>query len=240
MAYNVVCQPSRDRKYIADFTADTLRALGHEPDNLDLDFEIPTRALQEVAQFCTQCDFKVTEKVVMVAPAAGWELKRYPLSLLREAVEIIQRESGLKTVILWGPGEEDQARQVAEGLVPKPLIAPPTDFEQLAAMLTRAALLITNDGANKHLAVAVGTPSLTLFGPTSDISWHPPDSRRHRSLRLDLACMPCDALACKFGSVPANPGGLESVAGRIQPQECLRALKPRRVADEALKMLREL
>jgi ADP-heptose:LPS heptosyltransferase len=239
-AYNVVQKPARERKYIADFTADTLRALGHEPDNLEMDFEIPTWALQEVARFCKEKDFHVTEKLVMVAPAAGWELKRYPLRLLREAVNLIQKESGLKCVIVWGPGEEDQARQVAEGLTPEPLIAPPTNFEQLAAMLTRAALLITNDGANKHLAVAVGTPTLTLFGPTSDIAWHPPCCPRHRPLRLDLPCMPCEALSCRYGAVPRDPGAVEPVPGRIQPQECLRALTPRRVADEAIKMLKEL
>lgn len=239
-AYTVAVKPARERKYIADFTADTLRALGHEPDSLDLDFEIPTWALQEVMRCCKQWDFKVSEKVIMVAPAAGWELKRYPLSLLKEAVGIIQKESGLRVVILWGPGEEDQAKAVAEGLNPKPLIAPPTNFEQLGATLTRAALLITNDGANKHLAVAVGTPTLTLFGPTSDVAWHPPANARHRSLKLDLPCMPCEALACRYGTVPKDPGGVEPVSGGIQPQECLRALTPRIVADEALMMLNEI
>jgi len=58
------------------------------------------------------------------------------------------------------------------------------------------SLLITNDGGPKHLAVAAGTPTLTLFGPTNRVSWGPADESLHRVIEGSADCAPCDRTQC--------------------------------------------
>jgi heptosyltransferase-1 len=58
------------------------------------------------------------------------------------------------------------ARQIRDGSSARAILAPPTDLHELAALLSRAALMIANDTGPLHLAAALGTPSLGLFGPT--------------------------------------------------------------------------
>jgi ADP-heptose:LPS heptosyltransferase len=65
-----------------------------------------------------------------------------------------------------------------------PLLAPPTSFNEAGALLRRSAAYVGNDGGINHLAVAMETPSVAVFGPTSNprkwTAWHLP---RHTFLR---------------------------------------------------------
>jgi ADP-heptose:LPS heptosyltransferase len=72
----------------------------------------------------------------------------------------------VKVLVLWGPDEVHMARQIQDGSSARAILAPPTDLHELAALLRRAALMVANDTGPLHLAAALGTPSLGLFGPT--------------------------------------------------------------------------
>jgi ADP-heptose:LPS heptosyltransferase len=194
-AYNVVWEPSKERKYIADYTADALRALGHEPDSLALDFHVGEPAQASMGAWLKAQGLDQGLPPLLVMAAGGWELKRYPAELLADAVRQALGQSGRKAVLLWGPGEEGMAKDL-QARIPDSLLAPPTDFQAMGALLRRAGALLTNDNATKHLAVACGCPTVTIFGPTSDIAWHPPHDPKHLSVKLDLDCMPCEALTC--------------------------------------------
>ena len=75
-------------------------------------------------------------------------------------------EPNVKVLLLWGPDEVHMARQIRDGSSGRALLAPPTDLHELAALLRRASLMVANDTGPLHLAAALGTPSLGLFGPT--------------------------------------------------------------------------
>jgi ADP-heptose:LPS heptosyltransferase len=220
-AYNVVWEPSQERKYIADYTADALRALGHEPDSLALDFHVGDPAKASMGAWLKEQGLDQGLAPLLVMAAGGWELKRYPAELLAEAVKQALGATGRKAVLLWGPGEEAMAADL-QARIPGSLLAPPTDFQAMAVLLQRAGALLTNDNATKHLAVATGCPTVTIFGPTSDIAWHPPKEPKHLSVKLSLDCMPCEALSCWRGD-----------------HACLRQLPPAQVAAAVAQVLRD-
>lgn len=219
-AYTHVHQPSKGRKYIADYTADSLRILGYEPDSLDLDFHVGEGAQAEMDAWLKAAGLLDGQKPLMVMGAGGWELKRYPDEQMAQAVKLALGDSGRRAVILWGPGEEGMARALAALIGPAAHVAPATNFEQMGALLKRAACLLANDNGTKHLAVAVGCPTVTVFGPTSDIAWHPPHDARHVSVRLDLDCMPCESFTCRLGTFA-----------------CMRDLAPAKVGEALAAML---
>jgi ADP-heptose:LPS heptosyltransferase len=82
-------------------------------------------------------------------------------------------------VVTGGPSEVELATAVASGadLPPDAVLAGRTDLVQLAAVVAAAGMALSGDTGVAHLATAVGTPSVVLFGPTPPSLWGPPPDR---------------------------------------------------------------
>ena len=82
------------------------------------------------------------------------------------------------------------------------IVAGQTTVTQLGALLRRADLVLSSDSGPAHMAAALGTPQVTIFGPTDPVVYAP-FSAKAVVLRRDLPCSPCyDASAtaeCRFG-----------------------------------------
>jgi heptosyltransferase-1 len=105
-------------------------------------------------------------RLVALNPGAARESKRWPAVHVRAVAERLASEADARVLLLWGPDEAPLAREIASGLSAPPLLAPPTDLRELASLLRRCALMISGDTGPLHLAAALGTPCLGLFGPT--------------------------------------------------------------------------
>jgi ADP-heptose:LPS heptosyltransferase len=103
---------------------------------------------------------------------------------------------GLPVVISGSAAERALADRVAlaAGLGRESVLAGQTGLTDLAAVVAAAAIVISNDTGVSHLAVAYGTPSVTLFGPVSPALWGPPPgSPRHLALWKGTGARPGDA-----------------------------------------------
>jgi hypothetical protein len=78
----------------------------------------------------------------------------------------IRRKFGLRSVVLWGPGEQPLAAAVVDASVGVAEIAPPTTIADMVGIARNAKLMISGDTGPLHIAGAVGTPIVALFGPT--------------------------------------------------------------------------
>lgn len=107
-----------------------------------------------------------------------------------------------------------------------------TDVRTLAAVLRRCDLVVANDGGVAHLAAAVGTPVVAVFGPSNDVAWRPwPPDRPgapspHRVVALDVPCRPCFYVGHRLG----RPAGCAT-------RDCLRWLGADRVVAAAFDAL---
>ena len=112
------------------------------------------------------------EKIIVFSPVTPIRSRQWKLSSFARLADIIIGEYGFPTVLLWGPGEKERVEKMASMMEYTPLIAPATSFNQAGAMLQNATVYIGNNGGVHHLAVAVGTPTLTIFGPgTNPLKW---------------------------------------------------------------------
>ncbi len=119
---------------------------------------VPEARLRAVdfRQFAADPDGKLRrlEGSIVVLPGAGKLNKQWPAERFGQ----LPRD---RVIAAWGPGEEALARQT--GLH----IAPPTNLRELAWLLAHARLVVAGDTGPLHLAAALGTPVLGLFGPTN-------------------------------------------------------------------------
>ncbi len=132
------------------------------------EFHVPTRpeAERRMEEFLGEQGVKRRDLLVALNPGAGRESKRWPVANFRALAERLGAEPGVRLLLLWGPDEIHMARQIRDGLSARAILAPPTDLDELSALLRRCALMVANDTGPLHLAAAVGTPALGLFGPT--------------------------------------------------------------------------
>jgi len=94
---------------------------------------------------------------IILLPGAGKPAKQWPLERFAE----LARRIGSDALVAWGPGEEPLARAIGAE------VAPATNFRELAYVLGKARLVIGADTGPLHLAAALGTPVIGLYGPTN-------------------------------------------------------------------------
>ena len=132
------------------------------------EFHVPVRraADQRMEDLLLEHGVKRTDRLVAINPGAGRADKRWPTARLAAVADRLATEAGARLLLLWGPNEASLAREIRDALSARALLAPPTDLDELAGLLRRAALVIAGDTGPLHLAAALGTPCLGLFGPT--------------------------------------------------------------------------
>jgi len=139
-------------------------------------------------------------KLVGLNPGKAYQSKEWGEGRFVELCERL-RSDGNSVLLMWGPGERPQAAQIAERVGDGIFLAPPLRLHEVPGVLASLALLVTIDSGLKHLAVAVGTPTVTMFGPTSPAEWHV-GGANDRVLWAGLSCSPCRLLECPFGRPP--------------------------------------
>ncbi|MBZ5559035.1 MAG: glycosyltransferase family 9 protein [Acidobacteriia bacterium] len=105
-------------------------------------------------------------RYALVNPGAAWPNKRWPPARLAAVASALRDRHGLTSIVLWGPGEESLAQEVVAGSHGAAVLSPKTTIGDLVALSRGAALMISGDTGPTHIASAVGTPLVGIFGPT--------------------------------------------------------------------------
>jgi ADP-heptose:LPS heptosyltransferase len=116
------------------------------------------------------------------------EYKRWPLEKFSNVVQLLRNQHSLQPLLLVTPGDEHAAVEMQKNtkLSVQETISI-SDLGHLAAVLERCSILISNDGGPKHIAVAVGTPTVTVFMQDSPLFWTPPGEHRHVAVSASAA-----------------------------------------------------
>ncbi|HVB38163.1 MAG TPA: glycosyltransferase family 9 protein [Vicinamibacterales bacterium] len=106
-------------------------------------------------------------RFVLLNPGAAWPNKRWPPERLGAVAAGLRDRHALPSVVVWGPGEESLAGTVVGASAGAAVLAPRTRIGDLVALTRAAALIVSGDTGPLHIATAVGTPIVGLYGPTS-------------------------------------------------------------------------
>jgi heptosyltransferase-1 len=103
---------------------------------------------------------------VLINPGAGWPSKIWPAERFAELARSIHRRHGLQSVVVWGgDSERAAAERIAADSAGSAILAPPTSLQDLGELCRLVRAFISSDTGPLHLAAAVGTPCIGLFGP---------------------------------------------------------------------------
>ena len=160
--------------------------------------------------------------LIGIIPSGGWQSKRCDAVKWIEICKEIQKNIKAKFIILWGPGDEKDAKIISEGLQPTPIMAPKSSFGELSALIEKCDLIIANDSGPMHVAAALGKPTLGIFGPTDPQAHRPYSGNSSYVIHSDLECIMCTKLIC-----PLN-------------HECMLELPAEKVIREIEKLVADL
>ncbi len=133
---------------------------------------------------------------VVVHPAARWPTKLWEVPRWRELATALLAE-GIGVVLTGSPEDDAIAEDISLGMNPRPLsLVGRLPLKQLVAVLQNVDLMITVDSGPMHIAAAVGTPVVALFGPTDPLRTGPRGPGR--ILRRELPCSPCLQRRCRI------------------------------------------
>ncbi|GJL67059.1 MAG: lipopolysaccharide heptosyltransferase I [Nitrospirales bacterium] len=150
-----------------------------------------------VRQRLDEAGVKPDDRLIAIAPLSREEIKNWPLDRYIELAVKLSRWPNCKIVVLGSPSQQWIMEKFSEMTNEKCLdMVGKLRLRQLGSLLRQTDLLIANDSAPIHLAVAVGVPVLGLYGPTHAGATGPYGGSRHRSLQTVLPCRPCGKTTC--------------------------------------------
>jgi ADP-heptose:LPS heptosyltransferase len=156
----------------------------------------------------------------VIHPAALMDTKRWPLDRFAELAAWL-RQQPLRIVVTSGPGEEALARQLQQSIGDATLLTGLT-IPELAELIRGARLYIGNDSGPMHLATAVGTPTVAIWGSSSSARWHP-WGVEHRVVQNPFSCNPCPGYRCLVASSPLC---IESVTVEQVREAVVQVIRP--------------
>ncbi len=143
--------------------------------------------------------------VVTLIPGARWNTKRWPLDRFTQIAENLLAQ-GETLLLLGSPDEKTLCDQIVQAIENRKSkienilnLAGKTDLATMAALLARTRLLIANDSGPLHVAAALGTPAVALYGPTNP-AFVGPYGQLQNVLRHDVSCFPCRHRTCSHHS----------------------------------------
>jgi heptosyltransferase-2 len=193
------------------------RRLGIDAPDLATELSVPASADERIEDILVR-EGMVVKPVIAVAPGARWETKRWPVEHFIGFIgAMVKRGVG---IILIGGKDETALNAEISAQCPGTLdLTGSLSILETGAALRRCDCLVTNDSAPLHIAEAVGTPVIAIFGPTVREFGYYPHLPRSVALEVDLTCRPCS----RNGSRPCPLG----------TKECLVVIQPERIIAAA-------
>lgn len=157
--------------YTADHKLDLVRALGITPKSFIPRLAPPTQTHAVWANY-------VDSPKVFLSPVSPWAHKRWSSGAWSETVKRVHAATGAVFMIAGGPGEQDVLNDVASRLpsVPHETLCL-NRLRDLSSLLAGADLFLGNDNGPRHMALALGLPTVGYFSQVNPIFWTPPDPR---------------------------------------------------------------
>ena len=196
--------PPHARRHRVEINLDALRRLGIQPGEEERKLVlVPGKEAERSVDALLAGKGLSTGGFIHFHPGSRWKFKCWPAERAVALVEVLLKRG--ERVALTAAPDEQELEMIAE--IRERTGARIADFsgkldlKQLAALAARAKLFIGVDSAPMHIAAAVKTPTVALFGPSGELEWAPWGVRHRIVASSEHACRPCGNDGCGGGKV---------------------------------------
>lgn len=193
-----------------------------DPDDLDLELFLDENSESFAENFFEDNNLN-GKAVIALNPGASHKVNRWPVKYFSKLAQLIENKFQGKCILIGGKEDTDLAKELIKNTSSNPInLAGKINLLQLGAILKRCKLLVTGDTGPMHIATAVGTKVIALFGP-ADPKRTGPVGTGHIVLQAkDVKCVPCRKRVCN------NKNYLE----------CMKSIKPEYVFGKIMEVFK--
>ena len=208
-------------RHEVDRSLELLSPVGIDPSSVSANLSVSPRQedMDEIERLMIANGIRRHDRIIVIAPGSVWATKRWIPRGFGEVIDRLVRMDKAKLVLVGSQDDlsivEDITRHCQEKVVN---LCGKTSLLQLAALLKRSHLLITNDNGAMHIGAAQGVPIVAIFGSTTLDLGYGPYTKRVSVVEHSLGCRPCG----KHGYVRCPLGHFDCMRG-IAPDEVLEA-----------------
>ena len=159
-----------------------------------------------------------TDRLIALNLGTTWRTKRWDIANYTEVIQQIERLVQDVRIVLTGSSAEQTLADNLPASLPVINLIGRTSILQLGALLERCEVCLTCDSGPMHIAAAVGTPTIALFGPTDPVR-HKPYGTGHTVVEKPVVCRPCYKQTCHRQDAP------HLCMTEIDPAEVVKALE---------------
>lgn len=197
-AYNIMTEPRGAAVHNTQFNLDALEAIGVAIQDRNIYFQFAPEDEAYVSEVLSRSGVS-RQFLVGVNTGGGWYTKRWGLDRYAELADRLVDTYRATIVLTWGPGQLPEVEKIRSLMKHKPFIPPATSLKQLGALLKHCRCVISNDSGPMHIAAAVGTPVLGIYGPTSPVLQGPFGDKHVTVTKEGLDCLGCNYTKCPIG-----------------------------------------
>ena len=206
---------------------DTVRALNLTVTEKNLtDFQLNIRPEDEqfARQFLNSQGVQDSDTLIGLNPGAAWPTKQWPPELFAQLADRLIEENQAKIILFGGPSDLELTAAIEKNMQHTAISSGgKTTLKQLAALIKHCRVFVGSDTGPMHIAVAVKTPVVALFGPT-DPGYSGPVNSHDRVIWSHLSCAPCF-------KVKECPQGT--------PLACMKAITPDMVQKKIAQIIKD-
>jgi heptosyltransferase I len=165
-----------------------LLGLDHNPP--DLRIYLSPETIKNVERLLEQHGVPASKRLIVLVPGTIWETKHWTIEGFAGVARQFLRE-GFAVALAGTKRDQDRCRQIAAAAPGVCDLSGKTTPAELAALIRRAEVAVTNDSGSMHVAASLGKPMVSVFGPTNPVHIGPYE-RPESVVRVDLPCSPCN------------------------------------------------
>jgi lipopolysaccharide heptosyltransferase II len=183
-------------QYVADYYSSLLAAYNVRTRYPLPQMEVSLEKLKQTEALFAEEQVPPNRPIIALQPFSSWQYKELETSKYIELIRQITSEYGLPVCLVGSADERQRAKAIARDCGPGAYnLAGKTSMGLLPAVLKACALFVGVDSAGMHIAAAVGTPTVSIFGPSAPASWAP-RGPEHLVVHRNLPCVPCRQKGC--------------------------------------------
>ena len=189
-------------KSAIDFHYQSLKAAGIEPKHYRTEIFVTEEEKKETRRYLEWQGLDLSRPLIALHPGGTWPAKLWPAERFSQLADLLTAKLRAQIVLTGGSSDSEIVKTVEHATTAKVLSLPVLPLRQLAATLSLCAACVANDSGPMHISVAVGTPTIGIFGPGEENIWFPyttafPEgSSKNIALRKDVPCHPCHLDIC--------------------------------------------
>ncbi len=223
-----VIAPFQDHRPVAEQDVDLLKAsdLYQKKEAPAYQLEVPHKNQLKIKKWLIAQNIS-KDKLIVIHASSRWKFKEIPMETWANIIDTLKSKK--MHVVLSGSKDDLKTNQAISDLCQlKPLLTNNFSIEDTAALYKAADLVVTIDSMSTHLASAMRTPVVSIFGPTNDLNWRP-WGVKYQVVALSKADDP--TFACR-------PCGMDGCEG-TKVSQCLVQLKPELILESVQAILKK-